>query len=137
MGPEGHGVVIGDAPLVLGAEDRFGIQGTGPGAMGGGRIGRGLSEACIEPREKPLEEGVGAFVIADLGEAELGAEASLERAKEPLDTALGLREEAAIQRMPSSYKARPTCVGAGPPCNCSGSVNGRCGSRWKIPWRSL
>lgn len=88
---EGDGVVVADDALVLEAEDRVRIESGRPWAIGRSGIGGRLRKARIETREEVGEIRVRALAVPDAREAEFAAEPILERAKEPLDAALGLR----------------------------------------------
>jgi hypothetical protein len=89
-GPERDRVVVAHGALVFEAEDRLGVEAGGPGPIGSGWVRRRLGEAGVVTREEVSQEGIGSFAVGDAGQAQFGAQAILERAKEPLDTALGL-----------------------------------------------
>jgi len=84
-----HGVVVLDGALVLEAADAIEIGRGGPPCRV--RMRRGVREAGIVPREKPIEHALSLCHRAGLGQPELDHEAILKRAKEALDAPLGLR----------------------------------------------
>ena len=106
--------------------ERWARRGRAPRGRG---VRGGLGEASIVAREKTVEHALGLLERASLGQAQFHHEPILEGAKEAFDPALGLGDRAPIQRMPSSCKARPTCVDASRPASCSESVGGVRGSR--------
>ena len=133
MGTEGQGVIIGDGAEVLEAEDGIGIERVRPGPVDRLRVGGGLGEARIVAGDEATEERIGVRVGADAGHAELGDKAILQGAEEALIRPLAWGLPAGIQRMPSSWRTRPTWVGAGRPRSCSSSVQGWRGERLKMP----
>lgn len=84
-----HGVVVLDGALVLEAANPLEMRRGGP--PGGIRMRRGLREARIVLREKPVKHALGLFHCAGLGQPEFDHETILKRPKEPLDAPPGLR----------------------------------------------
>lgn len=86
-----HGVIVLDGALVLEGADAVEVSPGRSRAPGGLGVRRGLREAGIVAREKPVEHALGLRERARLGEPELDDQAILEGAKEPLDPSLRLR----------------------------------------------
>lgn len=86
-----HGVITLDGALVLEAADAVEVFLGRSRPPGGVEVRRGLREAGIVAREKPVEHALGLGEGACLGEAELDDQAILEGAEEPLDPPFGLR----------------------------------------------
>jgi len=108
------GVVVLDGALVLEAADAVEVslgRGWPPGGLG---VSRGVSEAGIVAREKPVEHALGLRDRARLGEAELADEAVLEGAKEPLDPTLGLRGVSTDPADAEFLEGAPDLSGCGP-----------------------
>lgn len=84
-----QGVVVLDGALVLEAANPREIRRGGPPC--GLRMRRGLREARIVLREKPVQHALGLFHRAGLGQSEFDHEPILKRPKEPLDAPPGLR----------------------------------------------
>jgi len=135
--PKGDGVVVADRALVFEAEDGLGIEACGPRTIGGSRIGRLLGEAGIEARKEVPQEGIRALAIEDAGEAQFARRRSWQVPKSRSMRPFACGLWAGTHWMPSSCRARATCVEAAFPASCSWRVRGVVFLRWKMPWRSL
>lgn len=85
VGADGHRVIVADDAEVLETEDGVRVAVLRPRAEDGLGLGSGLGKACIVACEERGHEGVGGVAISDSGQTQLGDEAILEGAEEPLD----------------------------------------------------
>src|SRR2546425_4799550 len=88
---EAHGVVGSNDARVLEAAHRLGAPARGQRAPGRAWLSRRDLKAGVVPRQIAQEEAVGGRDRGDARKAQLGGEAVLQCAEEPLDAALGLR----------------------------------------------
>lgn len=88
---EGDGVVVGDHPSVLEAEDGVELAVGGPGPEGRCRLSGGLSKPHVIAGEEARQRSIRALPVGDAGEAQFGDQAVLEGAEEAFDAPLGLR----------------------------------------------
>src|SRR5258708_4242460 len=87
IGEDGPG---GDDARVFETEERLGDEVGGPGTIRELRPSGGASKARVVASEESREEGVRRVRGGDAGETQFGHEAILQRAEDPLDTALRL-----------------------------------------------
>ena len=108
------GVVVLDGALVLEAADAVEVTLGRSRPPSGFEVRRGLREAGIVAREKPVEHALGLRQGARLGEAELDDQAILEGAEEPLDSSLRLWGMRTDPTDAEFLKGAPDLGGRGP-----------------------
>jgi len=91
LGEEADGVVARHLAGVLEAEDLLEVEARRERAVGRAGLCGVAGETFVEAGDVAREEGVRLLEAGDVGEAEFGDEARLERAPEALAAALGLR----------------------------------------------
>ncbi len=88
LGPEGDGVIVSDAPLILETQDGVRREPSGPGPEDRLGLRRGLREARVVAGEEAREKGIRALTVRNPREAQLGDQAVLEGAEPILDAPL-------------------------------------------------
>lgn len=128
-----HRVIVLDGARVLEGADAVKVSLSRSRSPGGLGVRRSVRKARVVAGEEPVEHALGLRERARLGETELGDEAILEGAEEPLDPTLRLRGMRTDPADAKFLKGAPDLSGCGPALELLGHGQRRAGIAVKDP----